>query len=380
MFYHCNNFTIAGGTFNVWERPHSPPSDFRSIRLGDLNLLMQIGNEEALTSDSDVIERRGPALVRRKVIIGIRNVYRARIFCNQDVMTAVVYEGSHGRLTSKGANHCEYIEYQMSDGWPWLLISTDLIPWEISVTPGTRDIEQQLISRMDVCDLSAILFFHHSIPRSIEFSGHNCIAFGKLATVGGDLLDFQIHFPDSECSKFELSVHPWRAYSTPIGTDITALDMQWTRTKIAVPAGSEKDLNFVSYSLIPGSRYMKESWISQPPRLLESGIATGVKLDDLLLIYNVDLSMRLHYPAQSTDSASNLPYLFVSSLVACAEEDGTGWINIQPPRSTILLLGEDLASQLSLPEVTFTVEAYGYSWTTVQYELLRKFHELKGVN
>ncbi|KAJ7633949.1 hypothetical protein B0H17DRAFT_1149839 [Mycena rosella] len=264
MFHHCNNFTIAGGTFNVWERPRSPPSDFRSIRLGDLNLLRQIGNEEARTSD--VIERRGPALVRRKVIIGIRNVYRARIFCNQDVMTAVVYEGSHRRLTSKGANHCEYIEYQMR-------------AWSYIKYQGF----------------------------AVSFSGHNCIPFGKLATVDGDLLDFQVHFPDSECSKFELSVHPWRAYSTPIGTDITALDMQWTR------------------------RYMKESWISQPPRLLESGIATGVKLDDLLLIYNVDLSMRLHYPAQSTDSASNLPYLFVSSLVACAEEDGTGWINIQPP-------------------------------------------------
>ncbi|KAJ7687613.1 hypothetical protein B0H17DRAFT_1203504 [Mycena rosella] len=39
MFHHCSNFTIAGGTFTVLERPRSPPSDFRSVRLGDLNLL-----------------------------------------------------------------------------------------------------------------------------------------------------------------------------------------------------------------------------------------------------------------------------------------------------------------------------------------------------
>ncbi|KAJ7657554.1 hypothetical protein B0H17DRAFT_1213466 [Mycena rosella] len=89
MFDHCSKFTIAVGTFNVLERP---PSDFRSIRLGDLNLLTQIGNEEELTSG--VVEQRGPRLVRQKVIVGTRKVYRARIFGSQDVMTAVVYEGS----------------------------------------------------------------------------------------------------------------------------------------------------------------------------------------------------------------------------------------------------------------------------------------------
>ncbi|KAJ7686393.1 hypothetical protein B0H17DRAFT_1204294 [Mycena rosella] len=92
MFHHCSNVTIAGGIFNVWERPRSPPSDFRTIRLGDLNLLTQMGNEEALTSD--VVERRGAALVQRKVTAGTRKIYRARIFGNQDPMTAVVYEGS----------------------------------------------------------------------------------------------------------------------------------------------------------------------------------------------------------------------------------------------------------------------------------------------
>ncbi|KAJ7657550.1 hypothetical protein B0H17DRAFT_1213463 [Mycena rosella] len=89
MLHHCSKFTVTGGTFNVLERP---PSDFRSIRLGDLNLLTQMGNEEELTSD--LVERRGPRLVRRKVAVGTRKVYRARIFGSQDVMTAVVYEGS----------------------------------------------------------------------------------------------------------------------------------------------------------------------------------------------------------------------------------------------------------------------------------------------
>ncbi|KAJ7688106.1 hypothetical protein B0H17DRAFT_1203119 [Mycena rosella] len=119
--------------------------------------------------------------------------------------------------------------------------------------------------------------------------------------------------------------------------------------------------------------YMGESWISQAPRLLDSGIATGVKLDDLLLIDAVDLSMRLHYPAQNTDPPSELPYLFVSSPAARFEQDGTVWIEIPPPDQRYYWslypsgeeqLGEDLAGQLSLP----------------QYDLLRKFHEIKGVN
>ncbi|KAJ7637784.1 hypothetical protein B0H17DRAFT_1187356 [Mycena rosella] len=221
----------------------------------------------------------------------------------------------------------------------------------------------------------------------IELSVHAHIPLGKLATVGGDLLDFQVHFPDSELSKVEPRVGPWRAYGSPVGTDITALDTQWKR--IVVPAGSEKDLNFVSYSSIPDIWYIRKSWISQAPRLLESGIATGVKLDDLCLIGTVYLSIRIHYPVQSTDPSSNMPYLFVSSPAARFEKDGRIWIEISPPDQQYYWsfdpsgedqLGEDLPGQLFLPEVTLTVNVYGDSWTTAQYNLLRTFHEPKGVN
>ncbi|KAJ7642563.1 hypothetical protein B0H17DRAFT_1216384 [Mycena rosella] len=470
MFDHCSNITIAGGTFNVWERPRSPPSDFRSIRLGDLILLSQMCNEEELTSD--VVERRGTRLVQRKVIVGTRKVYRARIFGSQDPMTAVVYEGSQlqkaiyngswkaevehrqslrlpflpqlfGITESRGVNALiyhdefitiaqfrqlhrrsplisEYIEYQMardqhrawsyayltpsirmstgrlcyhdlgleSDGRLSWVLWPDLIPWEMSfsITPGTRDIEQQLFSRMDVCDIYALLM---AIPsyKSVELSIHDHIPLGTLVTVGGDLLDFQVHFPNLELAKIEFRVGPWRAYITPIRTDITALDTQWTW--IVVPAGSEDDLEFSSYTSMDDTRYMTESWISQAPRLLGSGIASGVKPDDLLLIDMVELGMRLHYPEQNTDPPSNMPYLFVSSPAAHFEQDGTVWIEIPPPHQQYYWsfdplggeqLGEALAGQLSLPQVTFKVYACGRSWTTAQYDLLRKVHELKGVN
>ncbi|KAJ7686410.1 hypothetical protein B0H17DRAFT_1204309 [Mycena rosella] len=144
-----------------------------------------------------------------------------------------------------------------------------------------------------------------------------------------EILGFHVHFPNLELEKIELGVEPWRAYGAPIGSDITALDTQWTR--IAVPAGSEDDLYFLSYTFVPDTQYMTESWISQAPRLLESGIATGVKLDDLRLIDEVYLWIRLHYPAQNTDPVSNMPYMFVFESAARIEEDGTVWLDILPP-------------------------------------------------
>ncbi|KAJ7613793.1 hypothetical protein B0H17DRAFT_1153095 [Mycena rosella] len=103
----------------------------------------------------------------------------------------------------------------------------------------------------------------------------------------------------------------------------------------------------------------------------------------------VQLSMRVHYPAQDMNPPSKLPYVFVFSPAARFEEDGTIWLDIQPPDQRYYWsfdplgdeqLGDDLASQLSPPEVTFTAEASGYSWTTAKYDLIRKFHELKDVN
>ncbi|KAJ7686409.1 hypothetical protein B0H17DRAFT_1136959 [Mycena rosella] len=164
---------------------------------------------------------------------------------------------------------------------------------EMSVTPNTRDIEQQLFSRMDVCDIHAMLMAFPSL-RHVKLSVHDCIPFGKLATVGGDLLDFQVHFPDSELSKVELGVDrsSWRGNGASIVTNITVGETQCRRAE--------------------------------------------------------------------TDPPSNLPYLFVCKPAVRIEEDGMVWLDIQPQINDI------------------TVKAYGYSWSTAQYDLLRKFHEIKG--
>ncbi|KAJ7432660.1 hypothetical protein B0H11DRAFT_1940271 [Mycena galericulata] len=55
MFENCSNFTILGGTFNAGFPSSRPPeSDFRSIPLGDLNLLSEVGRADIIEYRRDV--------------------------------------------------------------------------------------------------------------------------------------------------------------------------------------------------------------------------------------------------------------------------------------------------------------------------------------
>ncbi|KAJ7930635.1 hypothetical protein B0H13DRAFT_1858448 [Mycena leptocephala] len=66
-----------------------PRGDFRVVKLGDLNLLDEIGKENAVA----IRHKKTGVVVRHvKVVVGTRRVYRARIFGSQDPMTAAVYD------------------------------------------------------------------------------------------------------------------------------------------------------------------------------------------------------------------------------------------------------------------------------------------------
>ncbi|KAF8218338.1 hypothetical protein K438DRAFT_1796691 [Mycena galopus ATCC 62051] len=95
MFDHCNNFTLNGGTFNIDSRPREPEhdADYRTIRVGDVNLLSLI-TEEYILETRVVRHRKRPNRIRRQLVItGRKKAYHARIFGSQDVFTAVVYDG-----------------------------------------------------------------------------------------------------------------------------------------------------------------------------------------------------------------------------------------------------------------------------------------------
>ncbi|KAJ7779727.1 hypothetical protein B0H16DRAFT_1499679 [Mycena metata] len=104
MLDHCNNFTIYGGTFNNYapegprvtqdvEPPLSP--NFHSIRLGDLNLLKEIGKQQ-IVKYSDIHRRKTGVLVRRECeVVGCRRIYRASVVGTPATqLTAVIDEGT----------------------------------------------------------------------------------------------------------------------------------------------------------------------------------------------------------------------------------------------------------------------------------------------
>ncbi|KAJ7822413.1 hypothetical protein B0H14DRAFT_2828707 [Mycena olivaceomarginata] len=92
MFSGCNNFTIHNGIFNLTHgdaKKHN--ADFRSIRVGDLNLI------ECIVTDEGV-----DACRRLRIGAGNRRVYHARVVgCQDTIFTAVVYDGPHfARVTT----------------------------------------------------------------------------------------------------------------------------------------------------------------------------------------------------------------------------------------------------------------------------------------
>jgi hypothetical protein len=67
------------------------PTDFRVVKLGDLNLLDEIGKYNVVERRPVYRKKTGVVVQHIKVVVGARRVYRARIFGSQDPMTAVVY-------------------------------------------------------------------------------------------------------------------------------------------------------------------------------------------------------------------------------------------------------------------------------------------------
>ncbi|KAJ7674230.1 hypothetical protein B0H17DRAFT_1140667 [Mycena rosella] len=189
---------------------------------------------------------------------------------------------------------------------------------------------------MDVCDIHAILIASPSY-RSVDLFAHDRILFGKPATVGSDLLDFQVHFPDSKLSKVEPRFNPWASYRASPIPGITAVDTQRTRYFVDSSAGGiQKRSDFLHEEILDlSSSSPTRIWARCFDSLLIflelTTYSPGVKLDDLLIIDMVQLWMSFQYAEQDMDPSSKMPYLFLSSPAARFEDDGTLWLDIQPP-------------------------------------------------
>jgi hypothetical protein len=110
VFENCRGVKISGGIFNVTQVVEAPSpdgqsrldsraqpipmssSDFRTIRMGDLDFLEEVGKEDIVEYREFRRRRTGTVVRRIPVVVGARRIYRARIFGVPDTVTAVVYD------------------------------------------------------------------------------------------------------------------------------------------------------------------------------------------------------------------------------------------------------------------------------------------------
>jgi hypothetical protein len=107
FFNNCTNFAISGGAFGVTPKSHTMPSgslhdhtlqsrsptNFHSIRMGDLNLLTEIGVERIVRIDEVRRRKTGDLVQLRRRVVGTRRIHRVLVRGTQETLTAVVYEG-----------------------------------------------------------------------------------------------------------------------------------------------------------------------------------------------------------------------------------------------------------------------------------------------
>ncbi|KAJ7441983.1 hypothetical protein FB451DRAFT_1569084 [Mycena latifolia] len=412
FFANCNNFTITGGSFNLWERPASPRSEFRSIRLGDLNLLTQVGPDELL--DPFFLQLFGVSEARRM---------NALIY-HDELMTITEFRHLHAGSSLTSA----YILYQMlrdysraidrlkADCFPFhreswyysIRMSTGLLciheagrqmktdelnvvwadpepgyalfPWDISAAPGLSDVEHRLFSKMNAYDIVTLLEPFDWLDQMAVHS-EDCVPLGKLIAPVGDWFDFQVAFSHREVDKAICWARGWRTICRYI-TDVTEMNNTWTRLRVESVPETETNL-LIDYTIEGPWRSLKRCWLSHATRLLGPWIAA----DNHMLngtVLDVHLQFSQHTPQRN--SPTLLPYLFLSSPRIKLDMEGRVSVIIPPQDQRYYWsfdpagderLCEELVAQIALPAVEFQLWARGSSWTASQYTLLRDFEEAK---
>ncbi|KAJ7669907.1 hypothetical protein DFH06DRAFT_158261 [Mycena polygramma] len=161
------------------DRQSDAESDYRLIRAGDLHLLTEVGEDEVMLSDR--IESRGT--IARKVVVGKRKVFRARIFGSQDAMTAIVYEGSHFKqLTAElGTTHAQIPRNPLFLQLFGIAASESinaLIYHDGNLNHGCRGMikVQAFTGRPDLIPVESFRQMHLESPLSIAYIDHQLVS------------------------------------------------------------------------------------------------------------------------------------------------------------------------------------------------------------
>ncbi|KAJ7465951.1 hypothetical protein FB451DRAFT_1261443 [Mycena latifolia] len=142
LFSHSRNFTINGGVFNAVVHKNTSESrlksGLRSICMGDLHLLSETKQFNIVQMRAVRRRKTGDLLRYEPQTIGMRTIYRVRVFGSTHIMTAVVYHGAQSEqwremlCRAPGIRHPNILQLfgvtSSHDGLDALLYHDDFVP------------------------------------------------------------------------------------------------------------------------------------------------------------------------------------------------------------------------------------------------------------
>ncbi|KAJ7242700.1 hypothetical protein C8J57DRAFT_1477395 [Mycena rebaudengoi] len=117
VFENCQQVSVSGGVFNVHANTNdSHESDFRHVRLGDLNLLNEVATQAIVEYQEIPHKRTGVVKPRVPEVVGVRRIHLAHVIGLQEDFTAVVYEGSDFEKNSRSTGLMQNSVKSFGDG------------------------------------------------------------------------------------------------------------------------------------------------------------------------------------------------------------------------------------------------------------------------
>ncbi|KAJ7435014.1 hypothetical protein B0H11DRAFT_2257702 [Mycena galericulata] len=419
-FDNCHNFTVQGGIFNVAADRNEDQGDFRTIRLGDLNLLHEISKQNIVDSYQVIRRKRTGAVIRRvPAVSGRRTIYQARIYGSSEEVTAVVYEGSDfekasflGFVPQRTLEYRKYIQHRSHAEWREGVRHPSLVQL-LGVTSSSR--VKALVYNDGLISVNEFRKMHAKSPLVSAYLEYE---------IGRNFQAAIDHWDDTTNQRLLLSGPGGLSQRLETGT------MMWIRMstrQLCLEVNKNQDEDTLALQL-PTYIVDTASFGVQltPDPNLDEKLLARMDLDDIhhilcsfyqwhylttsdpgmvllgavawptsnFLIISVHLRFSISYePDEFTlqgtfmaDTPTNEVYLFLFPATIEGSNDQRV-IYLPPQRETyywsfdpmgIEQLSDDTVMELGLPRVHFQAILHGAHWSSEHYEVIRDFHRAKG--
>ncbi|KAJ7050645.1 hypothetical protein C8F01DRAFT_1177707 [Mycena amicta] len=173
MFDHSRDVTITGGTFTVINS--EPQGDFRTIRIGDINLVSLVKEDDVMENRVVVHRKRRARVHRQQVRVGARRMYHARVFGSPDIFTVVEYTGDLNEWRKKCTeelrhpNHVQIFGITNSSRIHAVVYHDELIPAKEAVAGCPSPLSSRLMNYVLAAQyFSFVRYLHDNIQDKLD--------------------------------------------------------------------------------------------------------------------------------------------------------------------------------------------------------------------